>query len=67
MGQRVCVVQACVAILILVGFESITSLGEEAKDAKRDIPRAVLISLVIQGAFCYLFEYFGANFNPCLH
>jgi APA family basic amino acid/polyamine antiporter len=55
-------VQAGVAILILVGFESITSLGEEAKDAKRDIPRAVLISLVIQGAFCYLFEYFGANF-----
>ena len=55
-------VQACVAILILVGFESVTSMGEEAKDAKRDIPRAVLLSLVIQGAFCYLFEYFGANF-----
>jgi basic amino acid/polyamine antiporter, APA family len=55
-------VQACVAILILVGFESVTSMGEEAKNAKRDIPRAVLLSLVIQGAFCYLFEYFGANF-----
>ena len=37
-------------------------MGEEAKNAKRDIPRAVLLSLVIQGAFCYLFEYFGANF-----
>jgi basic amino acid/polyamine antiporter, APA family len=22
----------------------------------------VLLSLIIQGAFCYLFEYFGANF-----
>src|SRR6201997_3069889 len=55
-------VQACVAILILVGFESVTSMGEEAKNAKRDIPRAVLLSLVIQGAFCYLFEYFGANY-----
>jgi basic amino acid/polyamine antiporter, APA family len=55
-------VQACVAILILVGFESVTSMGEEAKNAKKDIPRAVLLSLVIQGAFCYLFEYFGANF-----
>jgi basic amino acid/polyamine antiporter, APA family len=55
-------VQACVAILILVGFESVTSMGEEAKDAKRDIPRAVLLSLVIQGALCYLFEYFGANY-----
>ncbi|MGA8654993.1 MAG: APC family permease [Chthoniobacterales bacterium] len=56
------IVQACVAILILVGFESVTSMGEEAKNAKRDIPRAVLLSLVIQGAFCYLFEYFGANY-----
>jgi basic amino acid/polyamine antiporter, APA family len=61
-GFSFVMVQACVAILILVGFESITSLGEEARDAKRDIPKAVLISLVIQGAFCYLFEYFGANY-----
>src|SRR5271167_1165036 len=61
-GFSYVLVQACVAILILVGFESVTSMGEEAKNAKRDIPRAVLLSLVIQGAFCYLFEYFGANF-----
>ena len=38
-------IQACIAILILVGFESVTSMGEEAKNAKRDIPRAVLLSL----------------------
>jgi amino acid transporter len=37
-------------------------MGEEAKNAKRDIPKAVLLSLVIQGAFCYLFEYFAANY-----
>jgi amino acid transporter len=55
-------IQACIAILILVGFESVTSMGEEAKNAKRDIPKAVLLSLAIQGAFCYLFEYFGANY-----
>jgi basic amino acid/polyamine antiporter, APA family len=55
-------IQACVAILILVGFESVTSMGEEAKNAKKDIPRAVLLSLMIQGAFCYLVEYFGANY-----
>jgi len=59
-------IQACVAILILVGFESVTSMGEEAKNAKRDIPRAVLLSLFIQGVICYLIEYFSANFalNP---
>jgi amino acid transporter len=56
------IIQACIAILILVGFESVTALGEEAKDAKRDIPKAVILSLVIQGAICYLFEYFAANY-----
>jgi basic amino acid/polyamine antiporter, APA family len=61
-GFSYVLIQACIAILILVGFESVTSMGEEAKNAKRDIPRAVLLSLLIQGAFCYLFEYFGANF-----
>jgi amino acid transporter len=55
-------IQACIAILILVGFESVTAMGEEAKNAKRDVPRAVLLSLVIQGAFCYLFEYFAAGY-----
>ncbi len=55
-------IQACIAILILVGFESVTSMGEEAKNAKRDIPRAVLLSLGIQGIACYLFEYFAANY-----
>ena len=61
-GLGYVIVQAGIAILILVGFESVTSLGEEARNPKRDIPRAVLLSLVIQGAFCYLFEYFGANY-----
>jgi basic amino acid/polyamine antiporter, APA family len=56
------VIQACIAILILVGFESVTSMGEEAKNAKRDIPKAVILSLIIQGGFCYLFEYFAANY-----
>src|SRR5450432_1060393 len=55
-------IQACVAILILVGFESVTSMGEEAKNAKRDIPRAVLLSPAIQGVLCYLVEYFAANY-----
>lgn len=54
--------QSTIAILLLVGFESITALGAEAKNPQRDIQRGVLISLLIQGGFCYLFEYFGANF-----
>lgn len=56
------IIQACIAILILVGFESVTAMGEEAKDPKRHIPWAVLLSLTIQGAICYLIEYFAANY-----
>jgi amino acid transporter len=55
-------VQATIAILILVGFESVTSMGGEAKDPKRHIPIAVVTSLLVQGAFCYLIEYFAANY-----
>jgi basic amino acid/polyamine antiporter, APA family len=55
-------IQATVAILILVGFESVTSMGGEAKNAKRDVPIAVITSLLVQGAFCYLIEYFCANY-----
>ena len=54
--------QSTVAILLLVGFESITALGAEAKDPKRDIRRGVLLSLVIQGLVAYMFEYFAANY-----
>ena len=57
-------VQATVAILILVGFESVTAMGGEAKNPKRDVPIAVIISLLVQGAFCYLIEYFAANYFP---
>jgi len=55
-------IQAAIAILILVGFESVTAMADEAKNPKKDIPRAVLLSLVIQGAICYLIEYFAANY-----
>jgi len=55
-------IQATVAILILVGFESVTAMGGEAKNAKRDVPIAVIVSLLVQGLFCYLFEYFAANY-----
>jgi amino acid transporter len=54
--------QSTIAILILVGFESSTALAAEAKNPKRDIPRAVILSLVIQGLLAYLFEYFAANY-----
>jgi amino acid transporter len=56
------VIQSTIAILILVGFESCTAFAAEAKDPKRHIPKAVILSLVIQGLICYLFEYFAASY-----
>ena len=55
-------VQATIAILILVGFESVTAMGGEAKNAKRDVPIAVITSLLVQGVLFYFFEYFAANY-----
>jgi len=56
------IVQSTIAILVLVGFESCTAFAAEAKDPKRHIPQAVLLALVIQGLFCYMFEYFAAGY-----
>ncbi len=54
--------QSTIAILILVGFESSTAVAAEVKYPKRTIPRAVIISLMIQGMLAYLFQYFAANY-----
>src|SRR5216684_431851 len=54
--------QVTIAILLVVGFESATALAAEAKNPGRDIPRGVLLSLVIQAVVFYLIEYFAANF-----
>ena len=55
-------IQATVAILILVGFESVTSMGGEARNPTKHIPIAVIASLLIQGLVCYLIEYFAAAY-----
>jgi amino acid transporter len=51
--------QATVAILVLVGFETATALTAEAKSPKH-VSRGVILSLLIQGVVCYLFEYMGS-------
>jgi amino acid transporter len=48
--------------LLVVGFESATALAAEAKNPGRDIPRGVILSLVIQAVIFYFLEYFAANF-----
>jgi amino acid transporter len=58
---------ACVyTIFAFVGFESASTLGEEAKDPKRTIPRAVMLSTLLLGFFLCVVTYaeiigFGAS------
>jgi len=54
--------QSTIAILLVVGFESATALAAEAKNPGRDIPRAVMFSLIIQAVIFYFLEYFATNF-----
>ncbi|HVS49810.1 MAG TPA: APC family permease [Candidatus Dormibacteraeota bacterium] len=46
-------------VLAFIGFEASAPLGEEAKDPRRTIPRAVLLSCVLIGLF-YVICYYGA-------
>jgi amino acid transporter len=48
---------ATIAIFSLVGFESATSLGEEAHDPLRSIPSAVILSVIVSGAFFVFCAY----------
>lgn len=54
-------------VLAFIGFEASAPLGEEARDPKRTIPRAVILSCVLIGVF-YLICYYGATvyFGPNL-
>ena len=47
------------AIFAFVGFESATTLGEEAHEPRRTIPRAVLVTTLAVGAFYVLLIYSG--------
>jgi amino acid transporter len=52
-----------ITVFSLVGFESATTLGGEARKPRKNIPKAVIASLLITGAFMVFMSYvevFGA-------
>lgn len=53
------------SLLAFVGFEAAAPLGEEARDPKRTIRQAVLLSAILIGLF-YTFNYYAATvfFGP---
>jgi amino acid transporter len=52
-------------LLAFVGFEAAAPLGEESREPKRTIPRAVILSALLIGLF-YIFCYYAATvyFGP---
>jgi amino acid transporter len=52
------------AILMFIGFELAAALGEETKDPKRSIPRAVVATILIVGAFYLITQYSLAIGDP---
>ena len=54
-------------ILSFVGFEAATTLGEEVREPRRNIPRAILLSLLFVGViylFCTFAEMIGFGTTP---
>jgi amino acid transporter len=53
-------------ILMFIGFESVATLGEEAKGSRRTIPIALFTAVIVIGAF-YVFAAYGAATGFGLH
>ncbi|MDA8155716.1 MAG: APC family permease [Actinomycetota bacterium] len=54
-------IESTIAIFLLVGFESCTSLAAETKEPEKNIPKAIMLSLFIQGVLVYLAGYFATG------
>ena len=52
-------------ILMFIGFESVATLGEEAKGSRKTIPRALFTAVLVIGSF-YVFAAYGSStgFGP---
>jgi amino acid transporter len=46
-----------IGILLFVGFEAAASIAEESKEPRKSIPRAVLLTISLSGAFFILMSY----------
>ncbi|WP_416444540.1 APC family permease [Leucobacter sp. HNU] len=51
---------AAVLALSFLGFDAVSTLSEEAKNARRDIPRAIMLTTLIGGALFIFISWVGA-------
>ncbi|MGU3500656.1 APC family permease [Mycobacterium sp. C31M] len=48
---------AAILCLSFLGFDAVSTLSEEAKDAKRDVPRAIMLATLICGVLFIVLSY----------
>lgn len=55
---------AAILCLSFLGFDAVSTLSEEAKDARRSVPRAIMIATVVSGLIFVLLSYLGQLVFP---
>lgn len=55
---------AAVLCLAFLGFDAISTMAEETKDAKRALPRAIIYTVFIAGALFIIISYFAHLIYP---
>ncbi|MCF6386691.1 APC family permease [Mycobacterium sp. MBM] len=55
---------AAILCLSFLGFDAVSTLSEEAKDAKRNVPRAIMIATVVAGLIFIVLSYVGQLVFP---
>ncbi|MEX7469515.1 APC family permease [Mycobacterium adipatum] len=55
---------AAILCLSFLGFDAVSTLSEEAKDARRSVPRAIMIATVASGLIFILLSYLGQLVFP---
>nr|WP_253259895.1 APC family permease [Subtercola boreus] len=55
---------AAVLALSFLGFDAVSTLSEEAKNPRRDIPRAIVLTTLIGGALFIVVSWIGALVAP---
>ncbi len=55
---------AAILALSFLGFDAVSTMSEEAKDPRRDIPRAIMLATIIGGAIFIVVAWAGALVFP---
>jgi putrescine importer len=55
---------AAIAAYAFLGFDAVSTLSEETKDAKRNIPRAILLTVLVGGIIFVLVSYIMQLVHP---